>query len=104
MKHLLSGVSIAAALVIAAPVWAQNAPMTPSGAPKAAAAAAPAAAPAAKHHRPMRHHMARGKRANPNTMANELNREEMSRIQGGGAAPPPPPPAPMTGPRPSPSH
>ena len=42
MKHLLNGVAIAAALAIAAPVWAQ-APMTPSSPPKAPMAGAPMA-------------------------------------------------------------
>lgn len=57
MKHLLTGVAMAAALAIAAPVWAQSAPATPGGnnptsgaagplAPKPAPAPAPAAAPA----------------------------------------------------------
>ena len=96
MKHLLNGVAIAAALAIAAPVWAQ-APMTPSSPPKAAAApAAPSAgapmAPMAgkqKHKRMMRRHMARGgmrgkmMRSGDN-MTDQLNREELSRIQGGG--------------------
>ena len=94
MKHLLNGVAIAAALAIAAPVWAQ-APMTPSSPPKAAAApAAPAAgapmAPMAgkqRHKRMMRHHMARGgmrgKMSAGNTMTDQLNREELARIQGG---------------------
>src|SRR5437762_3269313 len=45
MKHLMNGVAIAAALAIAAPVWAQSgAPMTPSSrAPAAASTAAPGA-------------------------------------------------------------
>jgi hypothetical protein len=107
MKHLLTGVSIAAALAIAAPVWAQNAPMSPS-APAASAPAAPAAAGKQRHHRAVHHRMARHGRAakaNPNAMANELNREELTRLQGGGAAPPPPAPPPaMTGPRPSSTH
>ena len=33
MKHLLTGVAIAAALAISAPAWAQNAPMKPAAAP-----------------------------------------------------------------------
>jgi hypothetical protein len=89
MKHLLNGVVIAAALAIAAPAWAQ-APMTP----KAAAPAAPAAgAPMAPMASPMRHkrgmrHMA--KHGGAMSTTDQLNREELARIQGGGAAPMPP--------------
>jgi hypothetical protein len=117
MKHLLNGVAIAAAaaaLAIAAPVWAQGT-MTP-GAPAtpapAAAAAAPAAAPAHKamakqmhHPRPMRHmamsHHGTMKMMAGDQMTEQLNHEELARIQsgqGGTMAPapmmaPPPPPA-----------
>jgi hypothetical protein len=100
MKHLLNGVAIAAALAIAAPAWAQ-APMTPKAAapaaPKAAAPAAPAAgapmAPMAskmRHKRGATHRMAR--RGGPESTTDQLNREELARIQGGVAAPMPPPP------------
>jgi hypothetical protein len=103
MKHLLTGVAMAAALAIAAPVWAQNAPS--SSAPPAAAPAAPAApaakAPAAKpmaakpaakpmaakkpmHHMAMHHHMNSG-----DQMTEQLNAQELQRIQGGGAGPAP---------------
>lgn len=93
MKHLLTGVAIAAALALAAPAWAQ-AP-APAGAPKPAAEAAPPAAPMAakqrhkrvvsRHHRvAMRHH---GRMAPGNSMTEQLNREELARIQGGGGAP-----------------
>jgi len=101
MKHLLNGVAIAAALAIAAPAWAQ-APMTPSsGAPKAAAAPAAAAAPTASKQRHKRayHHAARkGKMAPGEMMTEQLNREELARLQGGGGPPPAPPPA-QQGPR-----
>ena len=87
MKHLLNGVAIAAALAIAAPAWAQ-APMTPST-PAKPAAAAPTA-PKQAHHRPMRHHMAKGgkmrKMAAGDQMTEQLNREELARIQGGAPA------------------
>jgi len=97
MKHLLNGVAIAAALAIAAPAWAQ-APMTPKAAapaaPKAAAPAAPAAgapmAPMAgkqRHKRMMRHMMA--KRGGAMSTTDQLNREELARIQGGAPMPPP---------------
>jgi hypothetical protein len=100
MKHLLNGVAIAAALAIAAPAWAQ-APMTPTApskaAPKAAAPASPAAgapmAPMAsmaskQRHKRGPHRMA--KRGGAPSMTDQLNREELARIQGGGAPPPPP--------------
>jgi hypothetical protein len=96
MKHLLNGVAIIATLAIAAPVWAQtSAPMTPSSrAPAAAAPAAPAASAAApapmatkaRHkrvvHRGTRRGMAR--RASPDSMANQLNAQELQRVGGGG--------------------
>src|SRR5438093_13737766 len=97
MKHLLNGVAIAAALAIAAPVWAQ-APMTPSSSsppkPAAAAPAAPAAAPAAPaakqaHKRPMRHAAKRGRMARGESTTQQLNRQELARVQGAPMAPPP---------------
>jgi len=116
MKHLLNGVAIAAALVIASPVWAQNpppasppAPPKPSAAPVAppkpmatpAVPAKPMAMPMAQKHRPVRHmvmrhrHMMgegdRGHRrmmGEGDRMTDELNRQELARIQG---APPPAP-------------
>ena len=90
MKHLLSGIAIAAALAITAPAWAQNAPMTPS-APKAAApAAAMPAAPAQKHramrHHTMRHHAMRhhARMARGESSTQQLNQQELMRLQGGG--------------------
>ncbi len=101
MKHLLNGVAIAAALAIAAPAWAQ-APMTPSssGAPKAAAAPAATAAPTAskQRHKRTTHAARKGKMAPGEMMTEQLNREELARLQGGGGPPPPPPPA-QQGPR-----
>ncbi len=90
MKHLLNGVAIAAALAIAAPAaWAQ-APMTPKAAPAAPKAAAPAAgapmAPTAskqRHKRGGKHYARRGGAV---SMTDQLNREELARIQSGGAA------------------
>jgi hypothetical protein len=93
MKHLLTGVAMAAALAIAAPVWAQNAPSSatpPAAAP--AAPAKPAAKPMAKkpmHHMAMHHRMSEG-----DQMTEQLNAQELQRIQSGGA--PAPAPAPMT--------
>jgi hypothetical protein len=97
MKHLLNGVAIIATLAIAAPVWAQtSAPMTPSSrAPAAAAPAAPAASTAApapmatkaRHKRVAHRGMRRGtaRRASPDSMANQLNAQELQRVGGGGA-------------------
>lgn len=130
MKHLLTGVAVAAALAIAAPVWAQNPSggnpmgtagpnpggpgMTPysGGAPAAPppaampapAAASTSAAPPMHRHAHAMHHPMHGKMAHPvngDTTA-QLNREELSRIQSGNVSNPPPPAAPM--PEPSPKY
>jgi len=117
MKHLLNGVAIAAALAIAAPAWAQapapssppKAPAAPmAGAPMAPMAGAPMAPMAGKQrHKRMHRTMAKGgkmgKMGSGDMMTDQLNREELARIQGGG---PPPPPQPgggagQGGPRPS---
>ena len=88
MKHLLNGVAIAAAFAIAAPVWAQ-APTTPgSSAPNAAAPAGPKTSTQRHKRMPMPHHVSK---AAGDAMTDQLNREELARIQGGA-----PPPAPMT--------
>jgi len=109
MKHLLTGVAIAAALAISAPVWAQNTPgpkasgggsqtATPMK-PMAPAAAKPTAMkpmakkPMAKHH-VMHHRMA----SSDDSMTEQLNRQELARIQGGGA-PGGPAPDRMMGPK-----
>jgi hypothetical protein len=89
MKHLLNGVALAAALAIAVPAWAQNAPMSPS-APKAAAPAATMPAAARQKHRAVRHHATRhhGRMARSgDSMTQELNREELSRLQGAPSMP-----------------
>lgn len=122
MKHLLNGVAIAAALVIAAPVWAQNPsggnPMgtpgpnpggpglTPYSGGAPAAASPPASSAMPPMHRPARHAMRakKGRRApalSGDTTA-QLNREELSRIQSGNLSNPPAPP-PGAGPMSSPS-
>ena len=119
MKHLLNGVAIAAALAIAAPVWAQ-APMTPSSASPPKAAAAPSAeAPAPhaykqRHKRPMHRYVARrghkryargtGGTGGGDQMTNQLNREELARIQGGGMPMGGPPPEGGPGPGPGPGQ
>ena len=116
MKHLLTGVAMAAALAIAAPVWAQ-APMTPGGnnptsgsagpfAPKPAPAPAPAAPAAGQPmapkpmvakpmHRKSMHatHVShrRGHMSEGDQMTEQLNAQELARITGGAPAPAPMP-------------
>jgi hypothetical protein len=88
MKHLLNGVAIAAALAIAAPVWAQSgAPMTPSSrAPAAASTAAPAPMATKARGKRVTHRRTarRGKArmATSDSMANQLNAQELSRAGG----------------------
>jgi len=88
MKHLLIGATIAAAFAIAAPAWAQapTAPAAPSASP------ATPMAPSQAHHRPMRHmeHPGHTRMGGGNAVTDQLNREELARIQGGGAVAPPP--------------
>ena len=120
MKHLLSGVAVAAALLIGAPVWAQNPsagnsmgtpgpnpggpPLTPysGGAP---APEANSATPPIHPHHAVRHahamhafhkHMAAKAALSGDTTA-QLNREELARIQSGNLGNPPAPAAPMPG-------
>ena len=92
MKHLYTGVAVAAVLAISAPAWAQNAPMKPA----APAASQPAsAAPTAKRPMPkhaMHHHRMLAMLASAgDSMTEELNKQELARLQGGGG----PSPAPM---------
>ena len=89
MKHLFTGVAIAAVLAISAPAWAQNAPMKPA----APAASKPAAtAPMAKKPMARRHtHMhAMRRMGSEDSMTDQLNQQELARIQGGGGAGPAP--------------
>jgi len=87
MKHLLSGTAIAAALVIAAPVWAQTsaAPMRPSSnAPSAASAPTSSMGSPARSHRvrARRHTTARRGKASSDNVANQLNAQEAARTAG----------------------
>ena len=96
IKHLLNGVAIVAALAIAGPVWAQNAPPAPPPGPEPAPAAN-SAMPPVHHHHAVRH--AHAMHAHHRQMAHraaltgdttaQLNREELARIQSGGPPPPP---------------
>ncbi len=111
MKHLLTGVAVAAALAIAAPVWAQN----PSGgSPNPGGGGGAAPAPADNSAMPPAHHAVRHahamhgfhkgmahKAALTGDTTAQLNREELARLQSG-APPSPPmaaaPPPPMSNP------
>ena len=108
MKYLLSGVAIAAALTIAAPVWAQTstAPMTPSSPAAPAASTSAPMEPRASHrmrahrrtrtsqHIVRRRGTARQGGANDN-IADQLNAQELSRV---GSSTPGMSPAPGTAP------
>jgi hypothetical protein len=109
MKHLLTGVAMVAALAIAAPAWAQApAPMTPGGnnptsgsagpfapnppaaAPPAPAAANPMGARGGKSVKRYMHHIVhRNREERGMSAAEQLNAQELQRIQAG--APPAPP-------------
>ena len=95
MKHLLTGVAIAAALAISAPAWAQNAPMKP-------AAAAPAKPVAAKKPPMAKKHVMHRRMTSDDSMTDKLNQQELARIQGG-MAPGGPSPSRMPGPKASPN-
>jgi hypothetical protein len=115
MKDLLSGVAIAAALAIAGPVWAQNPsggnpmgmpgpnPGGPGLTPYSGGAPAPASPSAATSEMPAMHHPARHvthaaahRRAaahhkmapGTESTANQLNQEELARLQSGSTMPP----------------
>jgi hypothetical protein len=92
MKHLLNGVAIAALLAIAAPVWAQGtAPTAPAASTPSTTSATP---PMHRHARAHHHasHATHGRMAHGSpSVANQLNRAELSRLQTG--APPSSPPA-----------
>jgi hypothetical protein len=94
MKHLLSGTAIAAALVIAAPVWAQTSaiPMRPSAAPTAVSAPNDTMGSHMRIHRVKarhRHATRRGSASPSDNMAGQLNAQEAARNAG--------PPAPAYG-------
>lgn len=109
MKHLLNGVAVVAALVIAGPVWAQTPsagnPMGTAGpnpggpglTPYSGGAPGNSAAPPAHHavrHAKAMHHFHRGmahKAALTGDTTAQLNREELARIQGGNVGNPPAP-------------
>jgi hypothetical protein len=84
MKHLLSGTAIAAALVIAAPVWAQTSaiPVRPAAAPTAASAPNDTMGSHMRIHRVKarhRHATRRGSARPSDNMAGQLNAQEAAR-------------------------
>jgi hypothetical protein len=111
MKHLLSGVVAAALAVVFAPGWTQVSAANQVAAASMSDASTTSAMP--PKHRSVRvhHHSAggvkMGSRSGGNTMADQLNQQELSRLQSGGSMPAPEPasaPARGTqlqGPRPS---
>lgn len=116
MKHLLTGVAMAAALAFAAPASAQNPsggnpmgmpgpnPGGPGLTPYSTGAPQPADTTSAmppKHRHARAHHAAHGKMAGHHrapgltgSNANQLNQEELARLQAGNFSNPPAPPAP----------
>jgi hypothetical protein len=92
MKHLLSGTAFAAALVIAAPVWAQTSAIPrPPAAPTAASAPHDTMGSHARIHRVKarhRHATRRGTGRASDNMASQLNAQEAARNAGAGAPPP----------------
>ena len=88
MKHLLTGVAVAAVLVIAAPVWAQNPAPTPAPAPVQSMNRMPAGGSATSergsgaraHHR--RHAVQSAGKSSAGSQADQLNRQELSQLQG----------------------
>jgi hypothetical protein len=101
MKHLLTGVAMAAALAIAAPVWAQTTPSPAPMTPPPAAPSAPGTPAKPMPQKPMMHrHMAmhhRGMMGAGDHMTDQLNQQELQRIQGGNTSAMP---APTGGPAP----
>ena len=84
MKHLLSGVAAIAALAVSAPVLAQT-----SSPPPASTSATP---PMHHHGHHVTHAAAHHHKMAPLTggTANQLNQQELARIQSGSSMPPPP--------------
>jgi hypothetical protein len=99
MKHLLTGVAVVAVLAFSAPVGAQ--PASPSGGAATGMSDTSSAMPP-KHHRASRHashgkmaghHRGKGPQLTGST-ANQLNQEELQRLQAGNFSNPSAPPAP----------
>jgi hypothetical protein len=82
MKHPLTGMALLAALTIAAPAFAQDATGTTQH--------PHAAAHHATHHKMASHPQGRASQASEGDIANQLNRQELSRDQAGNVPSPPP--------------
>ena len=111
MKHLLSGVAVAALAVTFAPGWTQVSAANQLAAAAISDASTTSAMPPKHRSARIHHHSAgggkMGSRSGGNTMADQLNEQELSRLQSGGSMPAPEPaPVPargtqLQGPRPS---
>jgi hypothetical protein len=108
VKHLLSGVAVAALAVTFAPGWKQVSAASQPAATSMSDASTTSAMPPKHRNARIHHHSAGGKmggRSGGSTMANQLNQQELARLQSGGSMPAPEPaPARGTqfqGPRPS---
>jgi hypothetical protein len=107
MKHLLSGAAAAVLSVTIALGSTHNSAASQQAAASTPDASATSAAPPAHRHvhshsHAAGHHARAGSaRSNGNTAANQLNQQELSRLQSGGTMPPPaePTPAPTRGPQ-----
>jgi hypothetical protein len=99
MKHLLSGAAAAVLSVTIALGWTHNSAASQQAAASMPDASATSAAPPAHRHvhshsHAAGHHATGSARSSGNTAANQLNQQELSRLQSGGTMPPPPEPAP----------
>src|SRR5271165_777707 len=113
MRHLSSGVAVAALLITSALIWPPSSAAEQLAAAPASDGSTTSAMPPTHRHARTQHHMVkhgaaaghRMAKSNPNTMANQLNQQELSRLQTGSSMAPPPPAAEPTsklqGPRPS---
>lgn len=111
MKHLLSGVAVAALAMTFVPGWSQAGAANQLAAASTSDASTTSATPP-KHRNSRIHHYSAvggkaGRQSGGSTMANQLNQQELARLQSGGSMPPPEP-APaaargtqLQGPRPS---
>jgi hypothetical protein len=102
MKHLLTGMAVIAALAISAPVWAQ--PANPSGRMPAggrqtseptnipsmpSTSDTSSATPPTHHHaRKASHGRMAGRQQSTGSTANQLNQEELARLQAGNTSMP----------------
>jgi hypothetical protein len=110
MKHLLTGVAVVVVLAISAPVWAQPANPAPSGRMPAGGRetseptnipSTPSASDTTSAMPPMHHHARKGSHGrmaghpqSTGSTADQLNQEELARLQAGNTSMPAAPPAP----------